>query len=280
MTRQMWLVFFGKARTTPAEHAHDNPPVILVPLIILAVLSLVGGALNLPSLHSFEHWLDYTLNPGAHSAVEVPETVESAVELAMGAKAVSETEQAEFAGVLGYTWGGLDPVLAIGTTLLALAAFGLGYYLYARRYEALQSLPVARRPDDPLRSMIGPLFSVFENKYWVDELYWAMILTPYIGLARFLAQVVDWRFWHDFFHDKILKGGFDLFSRLLSVQIDLGGIDAIAKGLAVSMRELAFSLRRLQTGQVRNYAFTVLVGAVLILGYLLYANFNLMATLP
>lgn len=269
MTRQIWLVFFGEPRTAPAEHARDNPPIILVPLVILAALSLVGGSLNLPYLHSFEHWLDHTLLPVGHSG-----------QIAEPASVATAETGAEFAGVLGFTWGGLDPVLAIGTTVLALAAFGAGYYLYDRRYRALQALPAARRPDDPLRAYIGPLFTVFERKYWVDELYWAVVLNPYIALARFLAEVVDWRFWHDFFHDTILVGGFNLITRLLAVRIDLGGIDAVANGLGAMINELASALRRIQTGLVRNYAFTVLLGVVLIVGYLLYVNYNLVATLP
>ena len=270
MTRQIWLVFFGKPRTTPAEHAHDNPPVILVPLIILAVLSVVGGALNLPYIHTFEHWLDHTLLAEGH-AVEVAGAAVETVETAASSG---------FEGVLGVTWGGLDPILAIGSTLMALVAIGLGYILYGRRYQALQSLPAAKRPDDPLRSIIGPLFSVFENKYWVDELYWAVILNPYIALARFLAQVVDWRFWHDFVHDTIILGGYRQLTRLLAVQIDLGIIDGFANGLATAVRQLASSMRRLQTGQVRNYAFTILAGVILVMGYLLYVNFTLLATLP
>ena len=270
MTRQIWLVFFGKPRTAPAEHSHDNPPIILVPLIILAVLSVLGGALNLPYIHTFEHWLDHTLLPGGHAA-EAAEAAAESVEVA---------SSGGFEGVLGYTWGGLDPVLAIGSTLLALLAVGVGTVLYNRRYQALLSLPVAKRPDDPLRTIIGPLFSVFENKYWVDELYWAVILNPYIALARFLAQVVDWQFWHDFFHDTILAGGFKFLTRLLAVRVDLGGIDAIANGLANAARDLASGMRTIQTGQVRHYAFTVLLGVVLVMGYLLYANLTMLAALP
>jgi len=272
MTRQVWLVFFGQPRSAPAEHAHDNPPLILVPLIILAVLAVFGGALNLPGLHTFERWLDYTLLPGGHAAEAAEATAEATT-------AVAEASGG-FEGVLGFTWGGLDPVLAIGTTLLALAAIGVGYWLYARRYQELQRLPVARRPDDPLRGIIGPVFSVFEHKYWVDELYAAVILNPYIALSRWLAQVVDWQFWHDFFHDTLIAGGFRLLTRLMAVRIDLGGIDAFANGLARAVQDLAAVMRRVQTGQVRNYAFSVLLGAVVILGYLLYVNLTLLASVP
>jgi len=70
MTRQVILVFFGKARWNDAhaEHGahgdfvpHESPRIMLFPLVVLAALSVVGGALQLPfskSLHFLEHWLE------------------------------------------------------------------------------------------------------------------------------------------------------------------------------------------------------------------------------
>ena len=70
MTRQVILVFFGGARwhDSSAEHGahgdfrpHESPKVMLVPLVVLAILSVVGGALQLPfskNLHFLEHWLE------------------------------------------------------------------------------------------------------------------------------------------------------------------------------------------------------------------------------
>jgi len=70
MTRQVILVFFGKARWNDAhaEHGahgdfvpHESPKIMLFPLVVLAVLSVLGGALQLPfskSLHFLEHWLE------------------------------------------------------------------------------------------------------------------------------------------------------------------------------------------------------------------------------
>ncbi len=48
MGRQIWMVFFGQARHEAAEKAEESPGVITVPLIALAVLATIGGALNLP----------------------------------------------------------------------------------------------------------------------------------------------------------------------------------------------------------------------------------------
>ena len=63
MGRQIWMVFFGEPRHEAAAHAEESPKVMTIPLMILAVLSLVGGALNLPfeGFHNLGHWLGYTL---------------------------------------------------------------------------------------------------------------------------------------------------------------------------------------------------------------------------
>ncbi|MFM8711926.1 MAG: NADH-quinone oxidoreductase subunit L [Actinomycetota bacterium] len=70
MTRQVILVFFGEARWHDAagEHGahgdfrpHESPKVMLIPLVVLSVLSVVGGGLQLPfskDLHFLEHWLE------------------------------------------------------------------------------------------------------------------------------------------------------------------------------------------------------------------------------
>lgn len=130
------------------------------------------------------------------------------------------------------------------------------------------AIPAAKRPDDPLRSIIGPIYDVLQNKWYVDELYWAVILNPYIALSRFLADVIDWRFWHDWFHDVVIAGGYRLLARVLAVQIDLGVIDAIANGLGNVTKNMAAAFRRLQTGFVRTYALSIFMGVVIILGYL------------
>ena len=53
MGRQIWMVFFGEPRHEAAAHAEESKPMITVPLMVLAFLSIFGGALNLPGLHTF-----------------------------------------------------------------------------------------------------------------------------------------------------------------------------------------------------------------------------------
>jgi NADH:ubiquinone oxidoreductase subunit 5 (subunit L)/multisubunit Na+/H+ antiporter MnhA subunit len=61
-----------------------------------------------------------------------------------------------------------------------------------------------------------------------------------------------------------------MLTRLLSVRVDLGIIDAIANWLGAATQRLAGVMRRLQTGFVRNYALAVFLGMVIILGFLFF----------
>ncbi len=230
MGRQILMVWFGKSRSLPAGHAHESPAIITVPLIILACGSVLGGLINLPIWHTFTHWLKSSLG-NVHAA--------------------------EFA----FWVAGLS-------TAIALLAIFLAWLLYSRRYQKQQELPADQRPDDPLRPMLGPVFTVLENKYWVDEFYWTVFLNPFVSLAHFLADVVDWRFWHDWFHDAVITAGYNALSRVLAVQIDLGIIDGTANKIAEWVTIAAAKWRQIETGYVRNYALSIFVGVVLILGYL------------
>jgi NADH-quinone oxidoreductase subunit L len=241
MGRQVLMVFFGEPRTQAAAHATESPRVMTIPLIILAIFSALGGLINLPVLHTFGHWLEQTVAAEeAHAGEEV---------------AAAAT--------------GFDPLTAAIATTAALVAIALAWYIYQRRYQAMLKLPPARRVDDPLRAWLGPVFRLLENKYWVDELYWAIFLNPYIALSRFLAYTVDWRFWHDWFHDQVIVRGYNALAGLLTVQVDLGIIDAIANWLGAATQRVAGRMRFLETGYVRNYALSVFFGVVIILGYLI-----------
>jgi NADH-quinone oxidoreductase subunit L len=161
MGRQVLMVFFGKSRSEPAAHAKENPSLITIPLIVLAFLSAVGGVLNLPRLHSFAEWLEHT--------VKVIHPID------------------------------FNIVAAAVATLVALSGLLIAWVIYDRRYKKIQELPLEKRPDDPLRPLLGPIFVGMENKWWIDELYWAVILNPYIKLSRFVSPAACGKFRPDMF---------------------------------------------------------------------------------
>ncbi len=236
MGRQVWLVFFGKSRTHAAAAAKESPPAMTVPLVVLAALSVFGGALNIPEitaamhdlpwLHAFQHWLEYTMGEAAHV-------------------------------------GEFSLSVALTSTVAALSAILLAWLLYGRR-------PLQEGQEDPLRRLLGPVFAAMNAKWWVDELYETLIIGPYRRLAAFLADRVDWDFWHDWFHDSVLAGGFNSLARTLAEPVDLGFVDRVSTWLAAGTAWLSRGLGRVQSGFVRNYALMVFLGVVAIMSFIIF----------
>ena len=157
MFRLYFLTFTGKFRGTHDQehHLHESPTSMTLPLIILAVLSVVGGFIGLPhavgeSLHMHWHWLDHYLDgtvvmPGLHMDLNT--------ELMLM---------------------GLAPVIAGGGSYYA-------WLKYAKRGElALE--------DNEISSFSHKLLL---NKYWFDELYDALIRKPVDAISHALGKVVE-----------------------------------------------------------------------------------------
>ena len=165
--------------------------------------------------------------------------------------------------IAGVEAGEFNFLVAGLSSVLALTAIALSWVLYGRQ-------PLAEGQKDPLKKLLGPIFTVFERKYWVDEAYWAVFVNRYVDIARFLADVIDGRFWHDFVHEKVIVGTYNWLSRtVLDLRVDQQFIDAIANGLGELTKRISSGLRHLQNGFVRSYALAVLAGVVVILGYLI-----------
>ncbi|NUM49354.1 MAG: NADH-quinone oxidoreductase subunit L [Anaerolineales bacterium] len=226
MGRQIWMVFFGKPRTDAAKHAKESPKLITIPLGVLAFLSIFGGALNLPGIHTFGHWLEHTMGHAAHSLdFEMP--------------------------------------IALISSGLALAAIALAWFFYGRK-------PLASPEEiDPLRRLLGPIFVGMNAKWWVDEFYGWLIIRPYYRLSVFLADKIDWDFWHEWFHDSVIAAGFRGLTQLLADPIDLGFVDRVSYWLAEGTSGLSGLLSRVQNGFARNYALMVFMGVVIIISYVI-----------
>jgi len=76
MFRLLFVVFFGPAKTEDAEHAHESPPVMTWPLIVLAVFSVIGGFIGIDCVRrkTFTHgeahhggWIESLLQPFGHN---------------------------------------------------------------------------------------------------------------------------------------------------------------------------------------------------------------------
>lgn len=236
MGRQIWMVFFGKPRTHAAEEAKESPPAMLIPLIVLALLSVFGGLMNIPFpigewAHRFGHWVGYTLE---HSGVALHDAPP-------------------------FNW-----VVAGSSTILAVTAIFISWLLYGRK-------PMASTEDiDPLQKGLGPIFTGMNRTWYVDDIYQFLIIDPFEKVAHFLAQTLDWDFWHDWFHNKVIAKNFKRLTHFLANPVDLGLVDGASKALASAVQNSSSFLSALQTGFVRNYALSVFMGVVIILGYLIF----------
>lgn len=154
--------------------------------------------------------------------------------------------------------------VALLSTALALLAILLSWLLYGRQ-------PLRAGQPDPLRRILGPLFTGMQRKWYVDEAYRALFLDRYVDVARFTANVIDGRFWHDWFHEKVIAGTYNfLSSTVLNRYADQRGIDAFFNDLGQWTKDASARLRGVQNGFVRSYALAVLIGVVAMVGYVLF----------
>ncbi len=125
----------------------------------------------------------------------------------------------------------LEFMLMGGSVAVALCGILLAYYLYRVR------------PGKPaeIAAKVPGIYDVVLNKYYVDEIYDAV----------FVRQIVNGSIW-------------------LWQAFDAAFIDGIVNGVAAIVRGAGDSIRRAQTGVVGSYAFSLLLGAVLIVGYLYF----------
>jgi len=136
VTRAMWLTFHGEPRDQHVfDHAHESPRVMTIPLLALAVGSVLAGFIGFPPDRGFLHaFLEPAIYPGIENQLRPLDT--------------------------GTNWG---EFLALAAVSVAASVIGIaiGLSMYARH-----------RPDPAaIARAAGPAYRVLVNKYYVDELY-------------------------------------------------------------------------------------------------------------
>jgi NADH-quinone oxidoreductase subunit L len=155
-----------------------------------------------------------------------------------------------------------DLGVALSSTVVGLLGIGFGWAVYSRGR-------IDRDAPDRLADLPFRLFTHMQRAWYWDDFYARFVVRPYYQLANWSALVVDWQFWHDFVHDKVLAEPFKATAAFLANPIDLGLIDGIANGLARLTQDASAELRKLQTGYVRQYALSILFGVVVVLAWLI-----------
>jgi NADH-quinone oxidoreductase subunit L len=211
MFRLIFLTFFGKERYDEHHvHVHESPKSMLVPLAILAVLSIVGGWLAAPAFWGKPDYFAKFLEP---------------VFAAPGGSEAGTAEAVAHA---------LETPLAIVAVITALAGLFAAYWLYVKQ----PSKP------DKLAESFGGAYQTLLHKYYVDELYAAVVVRPLMWLST------------------------NVFWKTVDVSIIDGAVNGIAEGITV----VGDGTRRTQSGNTRSYAVWVVVGAIVIVAVIFWPH--------
>lgn len=159
MFRLLFLTFFGTFRGTHDQehHLHESPLSMTVPLIILALLSVIGGFLNVPEVLGGNSMLSDYFAPVFEDANMI---------LASPEHHLSHSTEFILMGI---------------SVFAALTAIAAAYIIYVGK----KTVPVS----DSLAN--GKLYKLVYNKYYVDEFYNAVITKPLDILSKFLYSVIE-----------------------------------------------------------------------------------------
>ena len=176
----------------PAPHGHghggvhESPWVMLGPLVVLAVLSIVGGWVGIPGSLGGSNHFDKFLGPVFRSSTPAVNA-----EHAQAGESVPPEQTTE----------GEEPKTGHSTELMftgiSVAAGFLGLFLAWLLYSAKPDLP------DRIADSLHALYTAVANKYWVDEMYATIFVKPLIGIST----LVFWRGVDQTVIDGTLNGG-------------------------------------------------------------------------
>jgi len=248
VARQLIMVFFGKPRHAAAEHAAESPALMTTPLVVLAGLTVLGGLLNLPYLTRAMAEANHNHPAGIFLMLE------SWLEHSLASFALAEE------GILALprTPVYLSVLVATISTALAVGGLLLGYLVYRGR---------PRTSSEPDRLARTPIW------WWVvlplNSLYMKGFVPAFNRFSVWLADKVDWAFWHDFVHDRVIRDIFVTGADFSANVLDAQGVDGLVNGAGKTTQRLARGLRLTQTGYARTYALAVFLGAIGLLVYFL-----------
>jgi NADH-quinone oxidoreductase subunit L len=239
MWRLMYMTFYGNSRVAPevAAKIHESPPLMTIPLEILAVGSVVAGWVGIPkiwtifpeSVRYFESWLFPVFSSAAvHEAAE---------------------EAAHAPHDVGLEW-----LLMLVSVAIAVTGIVVARVFYKIKPEIPESLG-AKFPG---------VHKILLNKWYLDEIYDFLFVN---GLAKGGGKLLGG------FDRNVVDGavnGVGWTTRLsarISMWWDTWIIDGAVRLSSFLVKVASYPVRILQTGQVQSYALFIVVGAIVLFGY-------------
>ncbi|MCL5998026.1 MAG: NADH-quinone oxidoreductase subunit L [Chloroflexi bacterium] len=219
--RQMFLVFSGEPRTPAAEHAAETGLVIGLPLLTLAALATLGGFAGVPG------------------------------EFPLLGPLLGNNWLLRFVGEryreASLNWG----VMALSTAL-SIAGWGVAWLLYGHK-------PLLAGQSDPLTAVLGPVYPLLKNKYYIDELYAVVIVRPVVAFAGWVYASVDRATIDGVLHaiGRAVVRWAEL-NHLFDRYVITGASDLIGE----AVKRLGQELRATQTGRLQDYLLLILASLI------------------
>jgi NADH-quinone oxidoreductase subunit L len=229
--RQITLTFLGKPRTESAAHAHETNWTMTTPMAVLAFFAVTAGWVGIP-------------------------------EAFPGLGALSSNWFHHFVGEMLAHEGGAEhhSLVPLFTSLVvALGGLIIGWLVYSGQRQS---------KTDPLQMLLGPLYNLLKNKYYIDEIYSVIFIRPVIWLAETFSSIWIDRKVIDGIVEGIGKAALWIgkgFRNLIDIPLVNGAGDGLAKGT----RGFGAALKPVQTGRVQQY-MVVTLGALILAGAVLY----------
>jgi NADH-quinone oxidoreductase subunit L len=204
MFRLFFLTFFGEFRGTENQkhHLHESPSSMTMPLIVLAFLSVVAGYANFPEIFGGKHFMQTYLAP-----------------VFAGSVARSAHHHLDH---------NTELILMGVSVLCVLLSIGYAYITYISK----KVVPVSEE------TQLSPLHKLIYNKYYLDEIYDALIVKPLYALSSFGYKVIE-----------------------------VSGIDKIVNSFGQGALFSGKLISRIQTGHTTTYLFMMVLGIIAILAY-------------
>jgi NADH-quinone oxidoreductase subunit L len=214
--RQITLTFLGNPRSEAAIHAHESGKTIVYPLILLALFAVAAGWFGIPAGFPVL---------GGHEA------------------GWFQTFLGPMNPVEGHVAESHSLVPLFVSLVVSLGGLALGWQVY-------KDVKVGQM--DPVKKTLGPVYSLLQNKYFIDEIYSGLIIRPAVWVAEQFTAI-----WMD---KKVIDG---LLHAIGSITPMVGGIlrngfdkPFISDGgdtVGTILNETGKSLRKVQTGRVQQY---------------------------
>ncbi len=167
----------GRGEFENVPHPHESPKVMTVPLIILGILSVIGGFIGIPALFSgeggnnFESWLEPIFKPAE--------------------------EKLAYTGMYTHAQ---EILLMTISVAVALAGIYAAYYIYTKKPDIAGTMA----------KKFKGIYTLLFNKYYVDEFYEAAVVQP----IQKGAEKILWKFTDTFIIDGIVNGAAKLIDKI------------------------------------------------------------------